>query len=226
MKPITHSLLIVWTVFSLLIPQMLAAAEKPMDESWLDDDSESRVQQVNEGQLNFIEPIHDQSILHSDTHLWITAASKQTGWVKMQQCYRHLDAVSKTDVVYAYREMNDLQVTRAEQIAQVRVKSHRLELEDIGKGAELCVQAEVRILQRLSDTTYGMLNGPYHRQFFDGYYPYRVSLTVHYSTNEMKLKRVQPEPQHGFYVTEKAGVLGIDSWFEGKLRIVLEFSEM
>ena len=225
MKPITRYLIIVGTICGLLIPVMLAAADPSLDESWLDDESESQALQVNEGQLNFIAPIHDQSILYSDTHLWITSESMQTGWVKMQQCYRHLDMVGRTDVVYAYREMDNLQVTRAEQIAQIRVKPHWVELEDVGKGAELCVQAKVRILQRLSDKTYGMHNGPYHRKFFDGYYPYHVSLTVHYSSNEMQLKRVQPEPQDGFYVTEKTGVLNIDSWFEGELRIGLEFSE-
>jgi len=225
MKPITHYLIIAGTICGLLIPVMLAAAEPPLDESWLDDDSESQALQVNEGQLNFIAPVHDQSILFSDTHLWITSESMQTGWVKMQQCYRHLDIIGRTDVVYAYREMNNLQVTKAEQIAQVRVKPHWVELEDVAKGAELCVQANVRILQRLSDKTYSMQNGPYHRKFFDGYYPYHVSLTVHYSSNEMQLKRVEPEPQDGFYVTEKTGVLSIDSWFEGELRIGLEFSE-
>jgi len=225
MKPITHYLIIAGTICGLLIPVMLAAAEPPLDESWLDDDSESQALQVNEGQLNFIAPVHDQSILFSDTHLWITSESMQTGWVKMQQCYRHLDTIGRTDVVYAYREMNNLQVTKAEQIAQVRVKPHWVELEDVAKGAELCVQANVRILQRLSDKTYSMQNGPYHRKFFDGYYPYHVSLTVHYSSNEMQLKRVEPEPQDGFYVTEKTGVLSIDSWFEGELRIGLEFSE-
>lgn len=217
--------IIVGTICALLIPVMLAAAEKPIDESWLDDDDESRALQVNEGQLNFITPVHDQSILHSDTQLWITAESTQTGWVKMHQCYRHLDAVGRTDVVYAYREMDDLQVTRAEKIGQIRVKPQGVELEDVAKGAELCVQARVRILQRLSEKTYGMHNGPYHRKFFDGYYPYHVSLTVHYSGNEMKPRRVEPEPQNGFYVTEKTGVLSIDSWFEGELRIGIEFSE-
>ena len=225
MKPVTRYLIIAGTICGLLIAEMPAATEPPLDESWLDDEDESQALRVNEGQLNFIVPIHDQSILHSDTHLWITSKSMQTGWVKMQQCYRHLDRVGRTDIVYAYREMNNLQVTSAKQIAQVRVKPHRVELEDVGKGAELCVQAEVRILQRLSDKTYGMQNGPYHRKFFDGYYPYHVSLTVHYSSNEMQLKRVEPKPQDGFYVTEKTGVLSIDSWFEGELRIGLEFSK-
>ena len=209
----------------LLISVMLAATETPSDEGWLDDDSESRALQVNEGQLKFIAPIHDKSILHSDTHLWITAESMQTGWVEMHQCYRHLDVVGRTDVVYAYSEMSNLRVTKAEQIAQIRVKPHWVELEDVEKGAELCVQAKVRILKRLSDKAYGMHNGPYHRKFFDGYFPYHVSLTVHYPDSEIQFKRIEPEPQDGFYVTEKTGVLSIDSWFEGELRIGLEFSE-
>ena len=225
MKLTTHFRAIAVTICGLLLPVMLVAAETPLDESWLEDDSESRALQLNEGQLNFIASIHDPSILHSDTHLWITAESMQTGWVKMQQCYRHLDVVGRTDVMYAYREMKNLEVTRAEQIAQIRVKPHWVELEDVEKGAELCVQAEVRILQRLSDKTYGMQNGPYHRKFLDGYYPYHVSLTVHYPNAEMQLKRVEPKAQDGFYVTEKSGILYIDSWFEGELRIRIEFSE-
>ena len=169
--------------------------------------------------------MHDQLVLHSDTHLWITNESLQTGWVKMKQCYRHLDAVGGTDVVYGYRKMKNLQVARVEQIEQIRVGQHVVELEGVEKGAVLCVQADVKVLQHLSDKTYAMQHGPYHRKFLDGYYPYHVSLTVHYSNNEMQLKRVEPEAQDGFYITEKTGLLSIDSWFEGELRIGFEFSK-
>jgi len=213
------------TIMVLLFPVMLTAAETLDDESWLDDDSAWRALQVNEGRLKFIAPIHDQSILHSDTHLWITSESMQTGWVKLQQCYRHLDAVGRTDVVYAYREMKNLQVTRVEQIAQIRVKQNGVELEQVQKGAVLCVQADVKILHHLADKIYGMQNGPYHRKFLDGYYPYHVSLMVHYSNNEIQLKRVMPQAQYGFNVTEKSGGLSIDSWFEGELRIGIELLE-
>lgn len=123
-----------------LFPVVLTAAEPSVDGSWLDDDIEWLTSQVNEGRLEFIAPAHDRSILHSDTHLWIANDSKQTGWVKMQQCYRHLDAVSRTDVVYAYREMKNLQVTRGEKIARIRVGQYGVELEDVEKGAVLCCE--------------------------------------------------------------------------------------
>ena len=89
----------------------------------------------------------------------------------------------------------------------------------------LCVQADVKILHRLSNNSYGMQNGPYHRKFLDGYYPYHVSLMVHYSNNEIQVKQVVPEAQHGFYVTEKRDSLSIDSWFKGELLIGFEFLE-
>lgn len=212
-------------LLGLLFPLMLAAAETSADDSWPDEDSESRAAQVNEGELNFIAPVHDQSILHSDTHLWLSAESRQSGWVKMRQCYRQLDAIGKTDVVYAYREMKNLRVIRTKKIARVRVKPQRVELENVEKDAELCVEAEVKIFQRLSDSTFAVHNGPYHRRFLDGYYPYRVSLTVHYADDEMQLEQIAPEPQAGFYLTKNPGELNIDSWFEGELRIMLVFTE-
>lgn len=226
MKTATGQYILVTAICLLLFPLMLAAAETPDDEDWFDDDSESRALQVNEGQLKFIAPIADRPILHSDKQLWITSESRQSGWVRMQQCYRHLDAVGRTDVVFAYREMRDLQVIRAERIGQIRIEQNNVELDGVEKGAVLCVQADIKILQRLSDKTYRLQNGPYHRKFLDGYYPYHVSLRVHYSDAEIRLQRVVPEAQAGFSVTEENNGLSIDSWFEGELRINLEFMEI
>ncbi len=225
MKFIAGKRVLVKAICITLFPVMLVAAEPPADEDWPDDDTEWRTLQVNEGRLEFIAPVHDQSVLHSDTHLWISSDSKQTGWVQMQQCYRHLDAVSRTDVVYAYREMKNLQVTRGENIEQIRVGQNGVELEGVGKGAVLCVQADVQVLQRLPDKTYVIQNGPYHRRFLDGFYPYHVSLTVHYSKHEIQLRRVLPEEQDGFSVKQNKDGLSIDSWFKGNLRISLEFRE-
>ena len=225
MKFITGKRISIKAICALLLPAMLLAAEPPDDEGWPDDDGAARTRQVNEGLLEFIVPDHGRAILHSDTHLWITKESKQAGWVKMQQCYRHLDAVDRTDVVYAYQEMKNLQVTRKQQIAQTRVGQHGVELEGVEKGAVLCVQAKVKVLRHLSDKTYVIENGPYHRRFLDGYYPYHVSLMVHYSNNDFRLKRVVPEEQAGFEVKETSNGLSIESWFSGVLRIRLEILE-
>lgn len=87
------------------------------------------------------------------------------------------------------------------------------------------LRAKVKVLQRLPEKTYVIQNGPYHRRFLDGYYPYHVGLTVHYSKNDIRLGQVVPEQQDGFDVTETKEGLSIDSWFKGILRIRLEFTD-
>lgn len=206
---------------AFLLPVSLSANNA--DDAWLEDDSEWRALQVNEGQLTFIDELPDASVLHSDTHLWITEDSLSSGWVKMQQCYRQLDAVGRTDVVYAYAEMRKLEITHTEKIAQTRVKQNRIELEDVEKAAELCVTSEVRILRCSSNKICSIDNGPYHRKFLDGYYPYHVSLSVHYPVSYLALESIEPGQQKGVAVKKTTGKVNIDCWFEGELMISLRF---
>ncbi|TNF89682.1 MAG: hypothetical protein JSU67_01935 [Gammaproteobacteria bacterium] len=212
-------------IWPLLFPLLLGASETRTDENWLEDDSDWNASQVNEGRLQFIAPMPGQSVLSSDTQLWLTENSLRNGWVDMQQCYRNLDAVSRTEVVYAYRDMKNLQVTRVDKVARSRVTARGVELQDVEKGARVCVRAEVKVLRRLTERTFAMQHGPYHRRFLDGYYPYHLSLTVHYPNREMRLERVEPEAQTGFELIENDDSLIIESWFEGELTIVLEFSK-
>lgn len=212
-------------VFCLLVAGLPAAAQTPDDESWPDDEKILDVSRVNEGQLTFIAPLDDQPVLHSDTRLWLTAASLQSGWVEMQQCYRNFDAVDKTEIVYSYREMQDLQVMQAHNINRYRVRPRAIVLEGVGQDALLCLQARVRVLRRLADDILGMRHGPYHRRFLDGYYPYHLNLTVFFPEQNVRLRRVEPGAQDGFDVSEKPTSLEIESWFEGELIIELEFAE-
>ena len=217
--------LLVHLIWPLLLPALLGAAEMRVDENWLEDDSDWNASRVNEGQLRFLAPMPGQSVLSSDTQLWLTDNSLRTGWVDMQQCYRNLDAVSRTEVVYAYREMKNLRVTRIDKIARSLVTTGGVELQDVEKGASICVRAEVKVLRRVTERIFAMQHGPYHRRFLDGYYPYHLSLMVHYPNREMRLERVEPEAQTGFELTENEDGLIIESWFEGELTIVLEFSQ-
>ncbi len=192
-------------------------------EAWFEDDSEWQALQVNEGELQFIQPIENTPILHSKSEFWLDENSLQSGWVKLKQCYSGLDAVGRTDVVYAYEAMRSLQVTYTKQISSYTVAGNKVELEDVQAGAELCVQAQVKIFQVLGDGRYRIRNGPYHRKFFDGYYPYHVSITIDYSGVPLSFRSVQPPPQPGFDVKVRPSGLFIDSWFEGVLELQIEF---
>lgn len=208
---------------ALLLAAGLPAPATAAKEGWLERWDEADVSQVNEGELRFIAPLPGEPVLHADTRLSLHPASLQTGWVEMRQCYRHLDAIDQTEIVYAYREMADLEVTRAQNIERFRVESRAVRLEGVGQGAQLCLQARVRILRRLSATTFALRQGPYHRRFLDGYYPYHLSLAVEYPRDSLRLARIEPRPQPGFEFVETAQGIAIESWFEGEMRIDLEF---
>ena len=212
-------------IVALLLSAALSAAATADERGWPEDWDEADVARISEGELRFLAPPPGAAVLHADTRLRLDAASLQTGWIEMRQCYRHLDAIDKTAIVYAYREMEALEVTQARNIERYRVESRAVELEGVGQGAQLCLEARVRILRRLSDKTFGLRQGPYHRRFLDGYYPYHLSLAVSYPRDRILLRRIEPAPQPGFELTDTAGGLAIESWFEGELRIELEFVE-
>lgn len=205
----------------LLLTAAVQASETP-DEGWLEDDSEWRALEVNEGELNFISPPEDARVLHASSHLYLYPESLQTGWAQLHQCYFHLDSVGRTEVVYGYREMKNLRIELSHRIGSAQVAGQTVQLEDVSANASLCVRAEVRVLNRRGDE-YEIINGPYHRRFLDGYYPYHVSLTIYYPSVSLSFVSVWPEAQDSFVVKQGDGRVEIDSWFEGILRIRLLF---
>ena len=208
--------------FALSCASLAAAAQSGDDEDW--PDATSRALAVNEGELVFIAPPADRAPLHADTDLRLDANSTASGWVDMRQCYRHLDTAYNTEISYAYREIRNLRVTRADKIGGARIEGQGVALEDVAAGATLCVAAEVRILERLSPTRFRMRHGPYHRRFLDGYYPYHVSLGLDYAAAGLELARIEPAAQPGFAVTQTPAGLEIETWFEGILRISIELA--
>lgn len=205
---------------------LLNSAQAAEDDGWPDAQQDWSLSAVNEGQLRFIEPVLDRAVLHSDTRLWLTAASLLDGWVDMLQCYRNLDAVDRTEIVYAYSEMENLTVTRAQNIGHYRLTPTGIELDGVARDAELCLRSRVRVLRRLSDRGWRMSHGPYHRRFLDGYYPYHLSLSLQYPREKIRLERIEPAPRPGFEVKNTPTGFTIDSWFEGELTIEIEFSEI
>lgn len=190
---------------------------------WLNDDSEQPdARQVNEGQLTFLAPISDRRVLHSTSELFISPASLDNGWVELRQCYRQLDPVGRTAVVYSYRQLRNLAVTHTEHIGSAHVDQQTVNLEDVGEEAELCIRAEVANLKSLGGGRYRISTGPYHRKFLDGYYPFRISLQIHYPPQLLRVKRISPQAQPGFEPRIQDNRLDIDTWFEGRLLIDID----
>ena len=226
-----------WPVKTLLLCAVLAAfnigsvyavesTEQTPEEEWLNDDSELNIDDVNEGELAFVTPVTDKKILHSGSVLVLTEKSLETGWVDLQQCYRDLDPIAKTDVVYRYKNIKQLKIISLGNIGNAKVDGQTIQLEDVSSSAHICVQAKVQILEKISQDTFALSNGPYYRRFLDGFYPYHVTLSISYPVDKLKYSRISPAPQPLFEVIQQPGKLLVDTWFEGVLLIDVKFSSV
>ena len=207
-------LLLVWCVTAV-------AASNSEEEEWaLEEES---TDDVNEGELRFLESAPDPDVLHAESRIRITPASLESGWVDLLQCYRNLDAVSKVELVFDYREMRGLAVVAKRGVGKAEVSGQSVQLENVSKQASLCIEAQVRNLYRQADGSYVLRNGPWMRKFLDGYYPFRVGLTVNYPQELVRFVRISPQVQPGFRIESAPGVIAFDAWFEGQLRTGIHF---
>lgn len=208
---------------------LLQAAEPDQAEleRWLESDDllppSVSTEHVNEGQLVFLAEPPRRAVHHHQNRLIISAASLDEGWVRLQQCHRHLDQVPRTQILYNRERVRDLAIVHSEHIGASRVQDNTVQLEDVGPGARLCVSAWTRVLQAQDDGSYLLRNGPFMRRFLDGYYPMHVSMEVDYAGSGLQLIDMQPARQAGFEVRTGNGRLAFEAWFEGRLQTEFRF---
>ena len=193
-------------------------------EAWLNDDSEDRALAVNEGSLEFLDKAPEKPVHHSHNTFTINNQSLQTGWLDLLQCHTNLDAVPAAQIVYRYQRMKKLHIESSSGISRAWVEGKSIQLEDIGKGARLCVGAEVKLLHSISDDRYVLKNGPFHRKFLDGYFPMRVTLAINYPADKIEYFSIKPVLQPGFSVENTHNKLVIEALFQGKLMTEIQFT--
>ncbi|MDH5518715.1 MAG: hypothetical protein OEY36_13010 [Gammaproteobacteria bacterium] len=210
-------------IYLLLLLSSPVSAFTDDEERWLNSENDTDHSQVNEGILEFINHSLKPSVLHTVNRLKISPSSIDNGWVYMEQCYRHIDKLPELDIIFQYRHINNLSVLSKQNIESVRINKQRITLTNVGHNSELCVSANVRIFYQNLDLSFSLINGPYHRRFLDGYYPFRVSLSVAYPETLLLVKKIIPEKQLGFSVNHAAGTIAIDTLFKGILKTEIIF---
>jgi hypothetical protein len=210
----------------LLCAPFLAAQDLTPEEleRWFEDDSRAHPYDfdVNSGELEFLAVMPDKRVPHSRNGLRILASSLDDGWVEQAQCHENLDPVPRAEVVYKYREMRDLRVVSASGIERAWVEGQSVQMENIEHGAVLCVAAAARLLRREGDA-YVLRNGPFQRRFLDGYFPLRVTLTLEYPVQHLRVESIDPPPQPGFGVQQASGQITLEALFEGRLYTEVRF---
>lgn len=188
-----------------------------------DDELEASTLGVNEGKLSFLAEPPAKAVHHHHNDIVIGPESLREGWVRLEQCHEHLDAVPRAEVVYPPGRIRGVSVASSRGIDRAWVEGPSLQLEGVQRGAELCVKAESRAFSAEQDGAYTLHNGPYMRRFLDGYYPMRVTMTVRYPCDRLRFAGSKPEPQPGFTVRDRDCRVDVEAWFEGRLQTELRF---
>jgi len=220
-KPTLDMLIKIFLLINIISAQALAYT--PEQERWLNAEDDNDVSHVNEGQLVFIPPPSDKKPLHSINQLTIDKNSIDNGWVKLQQCYKHLGILEQAEISYKYRFMKQLTLISKKNIDKASVKKQSIELSNIKKNAELCISADVRIFYQNPDLSFSLINGPFHRRFLDGYYPYHVTLKINYPEQLLLFKNSIPKQQKDFSIQRKTNQIIVDTYFEGILNTEMRF---
>ena len=224
MRNKTLTMLLILFSFFISSPSLLAMNDLSPEEleKWFNSDDEHPAIKVNEGQLNFLVNSPKKNIFHSKITITIDQTSIDHGWTSLVQCYSHLDAVPRTAVTYRKNLIKNLRVISSKNIKQTQVSGNKVLLTDVAKDAALCIGATARNFYQNEDASFSLVNGPYHRKFLDGYYPYHLTLKINYSP-ELNFKYNLPETQPGFAVTQVDNALLIDTVFEGRLKTEFRF---
>ena len=161
---------------------------------------------------------------HHQSLLTLSPDSLVSGWVKLEQCHRHIDAVPSSQIIYNVDSIRGLRITRVENIERAWVQDHSVQMENIAHDAVLCIEAESRALLEDGPNAYLLKNGPFMRNFLDGYYPMRVTLTVKLGASKLRFDSITPAAQTGFDVHANAEEVGYDALFEGRLTSLIRFT--
>lgn len=181
------------------------------------------IDEVNEGELRFLVKAPDDKAHHHLNHITLTPDSLVSGWVKLEQCHEHLDAVPRSEIVYSPDRIRALRVLHAENVEQAWVEENTVQMRNIHHAALICIEAESRALLNEAPNNYVLRNGPYMRRFLDGYYPMRVTMRVSLGDSGLRFDSLVPDAQPGFAVQVGQDEVGYDTWFEGRLITAIKF---
>ncbi len=208
---------------SALLSQQLTPQEM---EEWLFDDSDSLIEEVNEGELVFLQKPLKKLVHHHHNKMLISDASIEDGWVGLDQCHRNLDPVPLAQIVFRKDRVRGLKVSKVSNIDKAWVEGASIQLQGIQPNALLCISAETRSFVYNRDGTFSLHSGPFMRKFLDGYYPMKVTLDVSVKSERLRFFRMIPKKQKGFTISHSDKDVHFDALFEGRLSTEIMFHDL
>lgn len=152
-------------------------------------------------------------------NLVLDAVSRESGWVRMEQCHRDMAPTGSSAILFRHNRIRNLTILHAREIGKARVTPDgtAVEMDDIRAGNEICIRGAIRTLYPDGDR-YRLESGPFYLRFMDGYFPLSLDLRVESRDAELQPVAVLPRQiphRVDAYTTD------IELLFEGELRITI-----
>ena len=112
--------------------------------------------------------------------------------------------------------MRNLKIVSKENIEDASVNGHIIELKNIKPNAKICLEADSRALHKLNENQLQLRNGPFMRQFLDGFYPLQVTVDVSYPAS-IRLTDFEPNQLPAGEVKLASNRITWSALFEGRL---------
>ncbi len=179
---------------------------------------EERARAVNEGELEFLSDEPEADAAGMEKRIDLDRDSLEDGWARMRQCHHNLDPAPAVQIVYNEGRTRDIRITERDRVGRAEVDGPSVQMQEIERGASLCVEAEVLAIRpHPDDAGYVVDNGPFMRRFLDGYYPMQVRLDVRWPAGLLALEDSDPPAQPGLSIDEDERGLTLNAHFEGRL---------
>jgi len=220
---------LIFIIISSVTPTVFSNEISPEElERWFNSDTlepprYTAAEDVNEGELVFLNEAPDKAIHHHHNAVTISPTSLSDGWIQIKQCHSNIDKVAAAQIVFGKNRARNIKIVSYDNIEKAWVEGSTVQFENVKSNATLCIQADTHSLQHLDNGTYSLRNGPYMRRFLDGYFPLHVSLDLNFTQTNLELTSFTPMSQKGFEVKQSKGAVTIDTVFEGRLHTEFHF---
>lgn len=181
---------------------------------------------TNTGELRFLTDPPATPPHHHRKLLIISGQSLEDDWIQDHQCHEHLDPVPALEIVFAPDKVRHLRITRVEHIGHARVEGSSIQLTNVQPDAVICLESELHALIHDPLTGwYTLSSGPYMRRFLDGYFPLKLTLSISYPADQLRVADIEPLALRNSSQSVP-GRMNISALFEGRLVIKVQFAPL
>jgi hypothetical protein len=178
---------------------------------------------AREGELRFLAVRPDPGAYWYESQVRIAPDSLDTGLVELRTCHHALDPNRRIVVAFNPQRVQHIAIASTQGVGKAWVEGHRVELADVQRGGQVCIDLRSRALERIDGSQrYRLHAGPLMRRYLDGYLPMQAKLAFEWPAGMLQVASTQPAAQPGVQVNAQGDGLRMDIVFAGRMSATVE----